>query len=120
MSSELDKENVVSVYIPVSYKETPFISSEEYKDLYKESIENPESFWGKKAEELINLVKENVGSFAKPDEIKFVGDLPKTKSGKIMRRILRKIAQGQTDNFGDITTLADPKAVSEIISKNSN
>jgi len=68
-------------------------------------------------EDLVLLVKEHVGSFAKPNEIQFVGDLPKTRSGKIMRRILRKIAQGQTKDFGDITTLADPKAVSDIVSK---
>lgn len=67
--------------------------------------------------ELIILVKENVGSFAKPDNIKFVGDLPKTRSGKIMRRILRKIAQGQTEDLGDITTLADQKTVSDLITK---
>jgi len=71
-------------------------------------------------EELIILVKEHVGSFAKPDEIKFVGDLPKTRSGKIMRRILRKIAQGKTEDFGDITTLADPKTVSDIVEKITN
>lgn len=67
--------------------------------------------------ELMDLVKTNVGSFAKPDKIQFVTGLPKTRSGKIMRRILRKIAEGQTDDLGDITTLADPEVVDEIISK---
>jgi len=69
------------------------------------------------ADEIITLVKETVGSFAKPDELIFVPDLPKTRSGKIMRRILRHLAQGDTKNFGDISTLADPGAISAIITK---
>ncbi|MFN9321973.1 MAG: AMP-binding enzyme [Chitinophagales bacterium] len=56
------------------------------------------------------LVKE-IGPIAKPDKIQFVPGLPKTRSGKIMRRILRKIAEGDTANLGDITTLIDPSIV---------
>jgi acetyl-CoA synthetase len=55
-----------------------------------------------------------IGAIAKPDKIQFVSGLPKTRSGKIMRRILRKIAEGETENLGDITTLLDPGVVSEI------
>ena len=56
--------------------------------------------------------------FTKPDKIQIVPGLPKTRSGKIMRRILRKIACGEKDNFGDISTLLNPEVVDEI-SKNS-
>ncbi len=55
-----------------------------------------------------------IGPIAKPDKIQFVKGLPKTRSGKIMRRILRKIAEGETSNLGDITTLLDPAIVEEI------
>lgn len=55
-----------------------------------------------------------IGPIAKPDKIQFVPGLPKTRSGKIMRRILRKIAEGETDNLGDTTTLLDPGVVEEI------
>ncbi|MEC3879354.1 acetate--CoA ligase [Parapedobacter sp. 10938] len=55
-----------------------------------------------------------IGAIAKPDKIQFVTGLPKTRSGKIMRRILRKIAEGDTSNLGDITTLLDPAVVEEI------
>ncbi|GGG83279.1 acetyl-coenzyme A synthetase [Parapedobacter pyrenivorans] len=55
-----------------------------------------------------------IGAIAKPDKIQFVSGLPKTRSGKIMRRILRKIAEGDTSNLGDITTLLDPGVVEEI------
>ena len=55
-----------------------------------------------------------IGSFAKPDKIQIVKGLPKTRSGKIMRRILRKIAEGDTTNLGDTTTLLDPAVVDEI------
>lgn len=63
---------------------------------------------------LIEQVKKAIGSIAKPDTIRFVDDLPKTRSGKIMRRILRKIARKSVQNLeelGDISTLANPKAV---------
>jgi acetyl-CoA synthetase len=55
-----------------------------------------------------------IGAIAKPDKIQFVTGLPKTRSGKIMRRILRKIAEGETQNLGDTTTLLDPAIVEEI------
>ena len=55
-----------------------------------------------------------IGPIAKPDKIQFVTGLPKTRSGKIMRRILRKIAEGETDNLGDISTLLDPGVVEDI------
>lgn len=55
-----------------------------------------------------------IGAIAKPDKIQFVSGLPKTRSGKIMRRILRKIAEGETENLGDTSTLLDPAVVEEI------
>jgi len=64
--------------------------------------------------ELQALVAEKIGAFAKPDKIQIVRALPKTRSGKIMRRILRKLASGDTDNLGDTTTLTDPMVVDEI------
>jgi len=59
-------------------------------------------------------VSKIIGAIAKPDKIQFVSGLPKTRSGKIMRRILRKIAEGETTNLGDTTTLLDPAVVEEI------
>ena len=56
-----------------------------------------------------------MGRIAKPDKIQFVSGLPKTRSGKIMRRILRKIAEGEMSNLGDTTTLLDPGVVEEIM-----
>ena len=67
--------------------------------------------------EINDLVTKNVGPIAKADKIQFVSGLPKTRSGKIMRRILRKIAEGDTQNLGDTSTLLDPLVVEEI--KNS-
>jgi acetyl-CoA synthetase len=55
-----------------------------------------------------------IGPIAKPDKIQFVNGLPKTRSGKIMRRILRKIAEGDFTNLGDTSTLLDPQVVEEI------
>jgi acetyl-CoA synthetase len=60
------------------------------------------------------MVNQVIGAIAKPDKIQFVSGLPKTRSGKIMRRILRKIAEGELDNLGDISTLVDPAVVEEI------
>lgn len=65
--------------------------------------------------ELGEHVKYMIGAIAKPEEIQMVEMLPKTRSGKIMRRILRKVAEGETDKLGDTTTLADPSAVDHII-----
>jgi len=64
--------------------------------------------------EIIATVNKYMGPIAKPDKIQIVKGLPKTRSGKIMRRILRKIAEGDTDNLGDISTLLDPGVVEEI------
>jgi len=65
--------------------------------------------------ELIDLVRKEIGAIAHPDIIQWAPALPKTRSGKIMRRILRKIAEKSTDNLGDITTLADPSVVEHLI-----
>jgi acetyl-CoA synthetase len=62
---------------------------------------------------LAQIVKE-IGPIAKPDKIQVVSGLPKTRSGKIMRRILRKIAEGDTSNLGDTSTLLDPTIVETI------
>ncbi|MCC7379934.1 MAG: acetate--CoA ligase [Chitinophagaceae bacterium] len=64
--------------------------------------------------DILQTVTRVIGSIAKPDKIQFVNGLPKTRSGKIMRRILRKIAEGETKNLGDTTTLLDPGVVDEI------
>jgi acetyl-CoA synthetase len=67
--------------------------------------------------DILQTVTRIIGAIAKPDKIQFVSGLPKTRSGKIMRRILRKIAEGETENLGDTTTLLDPNVVEEIVSK---
>ncbi|MDH3711823.1 MAG: acetate--CoA ligase [Cyclobacteriaceae bacterium] len=64
--------------------------------------------------EILKLVSGTIGPIAKPDKIQFVPGLPKTRSGKIMRRILRKIASGDTENLGDTSTLLDPGVVDHI------
>lgn len=64
--------------------------------------------------EIREKVSQIIGPIAKPDKIQFVSGLPKTRSGKIMRRILRKVAEGDTTNLGDTTTLLDPAVVDEI------
>jgi acetyl-CoA synthetase len=66
------------------------------------------------AQDINQTVSRVIGAIAKPDKIQIVSGLPKTRSGKIMRRILRKIAEGDTDNLGDISTLLDPAVVEEI------
>ena len=65
-------------------------------------------------QDILQTVTRVIGPIAKPDKIQFVKGLPKTRSGKIMRRILRKIAEGDTGNLGDTTTLLDPGVVEEI------
>ena len=69
----------------------------------------------KKLSKIIESVAKDIGPHAKPDKIQFTPALPKTRSGKIMRRILRKIAEKDTDNMGDISTLADPSVVENLI-----
>ena len=71
-------------------------------------------------QELIGLIIKEIGPIAKPDSIQFCYDLPKTRSGKIMRRILRKIAENELDNLGDTTTLADPSIVDILIKERLN
>lgn len=70
--------------------------------------------------ELIALVRNEIGAIASPEAIQWAPALPKTRSGKIMRRILRKIAGNELDNLGDISTLADPSVVEEIIANRIN
>jgi acetyl-CoA synthetase len=65
--------------------------------------------------ELMNHVRKEIGPIAVPDKIQFAPGLPKTRSGKIMRRILRKIAENDMSNLGDITTLADPHVVENLV-----
>jgi acetyl-CoA synthetase len=70
--------------------------------------------------ELIALIVKEIGPIAKPDSIQFCYDLPKTRSGKIMRRILRKIAENELDQLGDTSTLADPTIVDTLIKERMN
>jgi len=65
--------------------------------------------------ELMNHVRKEIGPISRPDEIQFTDALPKTRSGKIMRRILRKIAEGDVSSLGDTSTLADPSVVEKLI-----
>nr|WP_121271039.1 acetate--CoA ligase [Pedobacter schmidteae] len=67
--------------------------------------------------DILQTVTRVIGAIAKPDKILFVSGLPKTRSGKIMRRILRKIAEGETQQIGDVSTLLDPTVVTEIVEK---
>ena len=69
--------------------------------------------------ELRNWVRREIGPFASPDVIQFAPGLPKTRSGKIMRRILRKVAEGDIANLGDISTLADPGVVDDLVRNRS-
>jgi acetyl-CoA synthetase len=69
--------------------------------------------------ELVSWVRREIGPIATPDVIHFAPGLPKTRSGKIMRRILRKIAENDTGSLGDISTLADPSVVDSLISGRS-
>jgi len=80
--------------------------------ILKEGFEGSEE---KTEAELRKLVKGKISGFAVPEMMQFTSGLPKTRSGKIMRRILRKVAASQTDDLGDISTLADPSVVNEIV-----
>jgi acetyl-CoA synthetase len=64
---------------------------------------------------LVEHVRKTIGPIAKPDKLQFADALPKTRSGKIMRRILRKIASGEVHDLGDVTTLADPSVVDVLV-----
>lgn len=70
-------------------------------------------------QELIQTVRQEVGAFAAPSAIHWVESLPKTRSGKIMRRLLRKIANHDVNNLGDLTTLADPLDIQQLIAENN-
>jgi len=65
--------------------------------------------------ELVSMVRTEIGAIASPDKIQYAEGLPKTRSGKIMRRILRKIADGDVDKIGDTSTLADPSIVDKLV-----
>merc|ERR1712029_979416 len=78
------------------------------KEGYKDRIKLVEN-------ELKQLVKKKISGFAVPEMMQFTPGLPKTRSGKIMRRILRKVAAGKTDDIGDTSTLADPTVVDVIV-----
>jgi len=77
----------------------------------QESVEKTEDLMN----ELMAHVRREIGPIARPEAIQFADALPKTRSGKIMRRILRKIAEGVTDDLGDTSTLADPTIVEILI-----
>jgi acetyl-CoA synthetase len=83
-------------------------------------IESENQDFGSLQKEIIQKVNEVIGPIAKPDQILFVPGLPKTRSGKIMRRILRKIAEGDTSNLGDTSTLLDPSLVEQIVALKSS
>jgi acetyl-CoA synthetase len=70
--------------------------------------------------ELRNWVRQEIGPIAAPDLIQFAPGLPKTRSGKIMRRILRKIAENDFANLGDTSTLADPAVVENLVENRQN
>jgi acetyl-CoA synthetase len=79
----------------------------------KPNLEDSEGF----DKELSLQVRKVIGPFATPKRIYVVNDLPKTRSGKIMRRILRKIVNGEEDSLGDTSTLADPSVVDHLIER---
>jgi acetyl-CoA synthetase len=70
--------------------------------------------------ELVQLCASEIGAIAKPDVIQWAPGLPKTRSGKIMRRILRKIAENEVGNLGDTSTLADPSVVDHLVANRAH
>jgi acetyl-CoA synthetase len=70
--------------------------------------------------ELVAWVRKDIGPIASPDLIQFAPGLPKTRSGKIMRRILRKIAEDEPSSLGDTSTLADPAVVDDLVQNRQN
>ena len=76
----------------------------------EEEVEDPDKF----KEEINELITKTISPIAKAGKVQIVSGLPKTRSGKIMRRILRKVASGETDDFGDISTLLNPEVVEEV------
>ena len=87
-----------------------------YVTLMNDADADPEALQG----ELVALVRQEIGPIAKPDAIQYAPGLPKTRSGKIMRRILRKIAADELENLGDTSTLADPAVVDQLIEHRQN
>jgi acetyl-CoA synthetase len=83
-------------------------------------LDKPTSDSDSTRNEIIQTVSKEIGRIAIPEKIQLVTGLPKTRSGKIMRRILRKVAEGDVSNLGDTTTLLDPTVVDEIISNAIN
>ena len=69
---------------------------------------------------LVQHVRKEIGPIASPDVIQWAPGLPKTRSGKIMRRILRKVAENELDNLGDTSTLADPSVVEHLVDNRAN
>lgn len=70
--------------------------------------------------ELLHWVRKEIGAIAQPEHIQWAPGLPKTRSGKIMRRILRKIAANEHDQLGDTSTLADPGVVKDLVQNRHN
>ena len=87
-----------------------------YVTLMQGDNRDPEELQG----ELIDMVRTEIGPIAKPDVLQWAPGLPKTRSGKIMRRILRKIAANELENLGDTSTLADPSVVDDLIENREN
>jgi acetyl-CoA synthetase len=87
-----------------------------YVTLMAEAAKDAESLAALEGE-LIALVRQEIGPFAKPEVLQWAPGLPKTRSGKIMRRILRKIAANEIDALGDTSTLADPSVVDALVSQ---
>jgi len=81
------------------------------------TLKSGESADDQLTKELVQTVRTEIGAIASPDKIQYTEGLPKTRSGKIMRRILRKIADGDIDKIGDTSTLSDPSIVDELIEK---
>ena len=79
----------------------------------KDNVEESEEL----RKDLIKTVRDVIGAHVYPDVIHFAPELPKTRSGKIMRRVLRKIVEPDTSNLGDLSTLNDPAVVDELIKK---
>ena len=86
-------------------------------DGFEDDLEDPDEELRK---ELVRWVRKEIGPIATPDLIQWAPGLPKTRSGKIMRRILRKIAANEHDQLGDTTTLAEPAVVYDLVDNRQN
>lgn len=83
-------------------------------------LNDPKKLDDKLIESIKDVVRNSIGRFAAPDRIHVTSGLPKTRSGKVMRRILRKIAAGEYDGLGDISTLSDPSVVEQLVNEHKN